>query len=547
MKLSSILASAAMIVAAASVASADPFADVPTNHWAYEAVNSIAAKGIIEGFPGGVFKGKEPVTRYQLAMITAKLIANIEQMGGAGALTKADLQSVENLTVEFADELSLLGVKVTALEDDMQVVKEDVATLKQDVEGIKTTFKEGGLEKVKLSGDILVRHTVGKEKGDTNKSNDSRTSTQLRLKMDAQVDENIKAVARWNMVDDKNYLNGNSGETGAAWNGSNHKTGDVDVAYLQIKNMFRFGGDFTFGRRFMTHGHALLINDEVDAVTYNKRSGDVDISFNVIFDRRNTPVKGADYRNVWNVNFDTNYKGHNIYAGIYGNSIELTNEAKTALKTKNNEKRYDVEIGSKGVLGNNGHWSYDIAGVYSQLKEADKNGMMAHGAISWDSKKEWAAKAAYTMIDEKSAGARYVSYDRRYDDEQENPLEDIVRGSVNTGYARCDASGNNIQDIKVQMEYRPRKDDRHYLRLAYDMVSPKDKNKSSMFFQGGKGNSEKANVITAEYRYRLADNTRFGLGYTNFQFDDGNDVNHAANAVHSRDYDLLWTELYSQF
>ena len=91
-------------------------------------------------------------------MITAKMIANVEQMGGNGSVSKTDLQTLEKLTVEFADELALLGVKVTALEDDMQVVKEDVAGLKKDVDGIKSYMKNGGMEKVRLSGDMLVRN-----------------------------------------------------------------------------------------------------------------------------------------------------------------------------------------------------------------------------------------------------------------------------------------------------------------------------------------------------------------------------------------------------
>ena len=158
MKNTSIFASAAMILATAAIATANPFSDVPASHWAYDAVNSMAEKGIVQGFPDGNFKGKQNITRYQLAMITAKMIANVEQMGGNGSVSKTDLQTLEKLTVEFADELALLGVKVTALEDDMQVVKEDVAGLKKDVDGIKTYMKNGGMDKVKLSGDILVRN-----------------------------------------------------------------------------------------------------------------------------------------------------------------------------------------------------------------------------------------------------------------------------------------------------------------------------------------------------------------------------------------------------
>ena len=141
-------------------------------------------------------------------MITAKMIANVEQMGGNGSVSKTDLQTLEKLTVEFADELALLGVKVTALEDDMQVVKEDVAGLKKDVDGIKSYMKNGGMEKVRLSGDMLVRN-YGYDFEDPNGAfggdvNEHRTQTMLRLQLDAQIDENVTARARWNMIDGTN-------------------------------------------------------------------------------------------------------------------------------------------------------------------------------------------------------------------------------------------------------------------------------------------------------------------------------------------------------
>ena len=143
-------------------------------------------------------------------MITAKMIANVEQMGGNGSVSKTDLQTLEKLTVEFADELALLGVKVTALEDDMQVVKEDVAGLKKDVDGIKTYMKNGGMDKVKLSGDILVRNygmaiddLVLNGQQIRGEDHRHRTETMLRLQLDAQIDENVTARARWNMIDNR--------------------------------------------------------------------------------------------------------------------------------------------------------------------------------------------------------------------------------------------------------------------------------------------------------------------------------------------------------
>ena len=77
----------AMIIASAAAVSAAPFNDIPSSHWAYEAVTSMAEKGIIEGFPDNSFKGNQNLSRYQLAMMTARMLANIEQYG-TGSISK---------------------------------------------------------------------------------------------------------------------------------------------------------------------------------------------------------------------------------------------------------------------------------------------------------------------------------------------------------------------------------------------------------------------------------------------------------------------------
>lgn len=57
---------------------AGPFADVPENHWAYEAVKQLAAYGLVEGFPDGTYKGQEPMTRYQMAIVIARLLSDLD-------------------------------------------------------------------------------------------------------------------------------------------------------------------------------------------------------------------------------------------------------------------------------------------------------------------------------------------------------------------------------------------------------------------------------------------------------------------------------------
>lgn len=43
------------------------FPDVPENHWAYEYIGRLAAAGIIEGYPDGMFNGNRMMSRYEFA------------------------------------------------------------------------------------------------------------------------------------------------------------------------------------------------------------------------------------------------------------------------------------------------------------------------------------------------------------------------------------------------------------------------------------------------------------------------------------------------
>ena len=102
MKKTLLLAAVMALGVNAGVYAANPFSDVPAGHWAYDAVNKLAAEGVIEGYPGGTYGGDRLMTRYEMAQIVAKAMAK-----GANA---------DRLAAEFADELDSLGVRAANLE-----------------------------------------------------------------------------------------------------------------------------------------------------------------------------------------------------------------------------------------------------------------------------------------------------------------------------------------------------------------------------------------------------------------------------------------------
>jgi hypothetical protein len=76
------LAVLAMAWSTPAVAQQDPFKDLDKNHWAYQAVIDLQAKGILLGYPGDYFKGKRTLTRYEFAIAIDRLLKSINTAGG---------------------------------------------------------------------------------------------------------------------------------------------------------------------------------------------------------------------------------------------------------------------------------------------------------------------------------------------------------------------------------------------------------------------------------------------------------------------------------
>ena len=59
------------------------FSDLPSNHYFYNSVTTLATKGIMQGYGDGTFRGDKNITRYEMALIMAKLLASADALGGS--------------------------------------------------------------------------------------------------------------------------------------------------------------------------------------------------------------------------------------------------------------------------------------------------------------------------------------------------------------------------------------------------------------------------------------------------------------------------------
>ncbi len=118
------------VMMAMPASSAPLFPDVPDAHWARDAVAALSAKGLVEGYPDGTFKGDRAASRWEVAMIVARLLAKMEQAHATFA-TKAELEEVRKLANALRDELEALGVRVTNLEENVDRIEKRVNELER--------------------------------------------------------------------------------------------------------------------------------------------------------------------------------------------------------------------------------------------------------------------------------------------------------------------------------------------------------------------------------------------------------------------------------
>ena len=202
---------ATAVLGVTSAFAANPFSDVTPQDWAYQAVAQLAAQGVVNGYPDGTFQGQHNITRYEMAQMVAKAMVQQDRVD-------AEQNAIINrLANEFSAELNNLGVKVNTLEN-----------------------KVGNF---KFTGDARLRFQD--VKGDDVDSNKSRFDYRGRVKFEATVNDNTKAVIR--LMGSKEF--GAPGNPGTA----------IDRVYVQ----HNFGKyvTATAGRQDLVVGNGLVYDD----------------------------------------------------------------------------------------------------------------------------------------------------------------------------------------------------------------------------------------------------------------------------------------------
>ena len=215
------MAAVAALTAGVSAYAANPFSDVSTNDWAYQAVADLSDQGVVIGYPDGTFRGERNITRYELAQIVARMMAREDQLNAEQRAT------LEKLAGEYADELAKLGVRVSNVEK-----------------------KVGNLS---WSGDARMRWNQGY----TAKGNEAKATDKWNGRM------RIKAKAQ---VNDSTYVQGRFA-TNMYFKDAKKDDGSTSMDQLFVHHQFCDNFGVTIGRSAVTLGQTgILYDDTFDGV-----------------------------------------------------------------------------------------------------------------------------------------------------------------------------------------------------------------------------------------------------------------------------------------
>ena len=260
------IAAVAALTAGVSAYAANPFSDVSTDDWAYQAVSDLSDQGVVEGYPDGTFKGERNMTRYELAQVIARLMAREDQLN---AEQKATL---DKLAGEYADELANLGVRVSNLEK-----------------------KVGNIS---WFGDARMRW---KEKGYNTDGSRKADGWDGRMRINAKAQVNDSTYVRGRFTSNMNFKDNADANT------------KMDVLFVHHQFGDKVG--MNLGRNFLTLGQTGMYYDDF-----------FDGAQLFIGDSKLTLEAGYGRMNTW-INDYGQKKDDTVYARLYGQTGRIGYDA----------------------------------------------------------------------------------------------------------------------------------------------------------------------------------------------------------------------------
>lgn len=281
------------VVPAMAQQAPDKFPDVPEDHWAYKAIDSLRAKGIVIGYPDGQYRGKRTMSRYEFAVAIDRALKSLPAgpqgpMGDKGAMgdkgergeagpqgpsgiSPEDLARLRALTQEFRNELQSLGRRPAEMNRRLDDLAKQIADLRERINRMPKLYGGAWLG---VRSDLRKGGYVDKD-GRVNPLNTTQAAVGLaELGVMADIPGGAKFDGALQIDNYRNYLGGNFafvlpttllGNTGPSLTSS--VPGDVRVDRLTITTpfvSFGRGSKLTLGRFAKQLSHLTLWKPDID-------------------------------------------------------------------------------------------------------------------------------------------------------------------------------------------------------------------------------------------------------------------------------------------
>ncbi len=284
---------------ATTFAAANPFTDVPADHWAYDAVAQLAADGVIEGYGDGTYRGDQEITRYEMAQMVARAMAKTNVSGGDKAL-------IDRLAAEFADELNNLGVRVAALEKKVDNVKWEGTVRYRYISGRSGEVRDLGLTSERGNEQYVT----------------------FRLEPSARINEHWTGHARIDYNTDMNtaqntstvtvermWVQGEYGDTNLLLGKLPYAT-NADGGMIFDDNVA--GGQLTFGKDVMVTLTAGRVNNDFKDLVQRVVLGTPDDDYSMTASYQSIEIyNDRDQNFTWGLGYH-HFSNENVFSSAYG-------------------------------------------------------------------------------------------------------------------------------------------------------------------------------------------------------------------------------------
>ena len=348
------IAAAVALTAGVSAFAANPFSDVSTDDWAYQAVSDLSDQGVVEGYPDGTFKGERNITRYELAQIIARLMAKEDQLNAEQRAT------LDKLAGEYADELANLGVRVSNLEK-----------------------KVGNIY---WSGDARMRY---QDKGNNKEDWNGR----IRINVKGQVNDSTYVQGRF--LNEMNFKDSENSKT------------SMDQLYVN----HNFGKDFSvrLGRQPIVFGNQTgwlyNANEGYDGAQAAYNNGKLSLTTGFGQFNKSNLKGGADnlYGDFYGFNEDSNKADFYFARGAYDFDFAKLGVDYISFQDKVTALNFKPEL--LGVNLNIPVQQFNVFGEYwknttapSEIEDTAWNAGLSYGAANWKKPGTWDLSVAYNKV-----------------------------------------------------------------------------------------------------------------------------------------------------